>query len=108
MNGLMAGADWPLMARHLTTFLPNLGRVAAGVEQAVARNTARYNHGGTMNVCFVGGPLAGVVLRTTEDWAGGWFTTEGANSWSLYVPVHREASNGTVLAEERTTAPRAR
>lgn len=51
LNGLMAGADWPLMARHLTslqqagvdltTFLPNLGRMASAVEQAVARNTAR-------------------------------------------------------------------
>ncbi|MFE3665518.1 hypothetical protein ACFXOR_21525 [Streptomyces sp. NPDC059164] len=57
LNGLMAGADWPLMARHLTslqqagvdltTFLPNLGRMAAGVEQAVARNTARIQTEGT-------------------------------------------------------------
>ncbi|MFI7896534.1 hypothetical protein ACIFUY_35545 [Streptomyces sp. CACIS-1.16CA] len=57
LNGLMAGADWPLMARHLTslqqagvdltTFLPNLGRMAAGVEQAVARNTARIQAEGT-------------------------------------------------------------
>ncbi|WP_257134718.1 hypothetical protein [Streptomyces sp. ms115] len=51
LHGLMAGADWPLMARHLTSlqqagvdlgvFLPNLGRMATAVEQAVARNTAR-------------------------------------------------------------------
>ncbi|MFJ3754470.1 hypothetical protein [Streptomyces rubiginosohelvolus] len=57
LNGLMAGADWPLMARHLTslqqagvdltTFLPNLGRMAAGVEQAVARNTTRIQAEGT-------------------------------------------------------------
>ncbi|WP_431787568.1 hypothetical protein [Streptomyces sp. G9] len=57
LNGLMAGADWPLMARHLTSlqqagvdlgvFLPNLGRTAAGVEQAVARNTARIQAEGT-------------------------------------------------------------
>ncbi|MEU0622389.1 hypothetical protein ABZ329_16255 [Streptomyces rubiginosohelvolus] len=57
LNGLMAGADWPLMARHLTSlqqagvdlgvFLPNLGRMAAGVEQAVARNTARIRAEGT-------------------------------------------------------------
>ncbi|MFD4130140.1 hypothetical protein ACFXKK_23360 [Streptomyces globisporus] len=55
--GLMAGADWPLMARHLTSlqqagvdlgvFLPNLGRMAAGVEQAVARNIARVLAEGT-------------------------------------------------------------
>ncbi|MFJ7087653.1 hypothetical protein ACIQU8_31025 [Streptomyces griseus] len=55
--GLMAGADWPLMARHLaslqqagvdlTTFLPNLGRMASAVEQAVARNTARIQAEGT-------------------------------------------------------------
>ncbi|KOU47883.1 hypothetical protein ADK56_24760 [Streptomyces sp. MMG1522] len=57
LHGLMAGADWPLMARHLTslqqagvdltTFLPNLGRMATAVEQAVARNTARTRAEGT-------------------------------------------------------------
>ncbi|MFB7405416.1 hypothetical protein ACFCZR_35045 [Streptomyces rubiginosohelvolus] len=57
LNGLTAGADWPLMARHLTslqqagvdltTFLPNLGRMATAVEQAVARNTARIQTEGT-------------------------------------------------------------
>ncbi|MFD8586392.1 hypothetical protein ACFV2A_26310 [Streptomyces californicus] len=57
LNGLMAGADWPLMARHLTslqqagvdltTFLPNLGRMATAVEQAVARNTTRIQTEGT-------------------------------------------------------------
>lgn len=57
LNGLTAGADWPLMARHLTslqqagvdltTFLPNLGRMASAVEQAVARNTARIQAEGT-------------------------------------------------------------
>ncbi|MEU6839773.1 hypothetical protein ABZ941_31515 [Streptomyces rubiginosohelvolus] len=57
LNGLMAGADWPLMARHLTSlqqagvdlgvFLPNLGRMASAVEQAVARNTARVRAEGT-------------------------------------------------------------
>ncbi|WP_257137076.1 hypothetical protein [Streptomyces sp. gb14] len=57
LHDLMAGADWPLMARHLaslqqagvdlTTFLPNLGRMASGVEQAVARNTARIQAEGT-------------------------------------------------------------
>ncbi|MFD3818432.1 hypothetical protein ACFWRZ_25525 [Streptomyces rubiginosohelvolus] len=51
LNGLMASADWPVMARHLASlqqagvdlgvFLPSLGRMAVGVEQAVARNTAR-------------------------------------------------------------------
>ncbi|MGW1339384.1 hypothetical protein ACWD7B_34400 [Streptomyces rubiginosohelvolus] len=57
LNGLMAGADWPVMARHLTSlqqagvdlgvFLPNLGRMATAVEQAVARNTARIQTEGT-------------------------------------------------------------
>ncbi|MFB6667881.1 hypothetical protein [Streptomyces parvus] len=57
LNGLMAGEDWPLMARHLTSlqqagvdlggFLPNLGRMATAVEQAVARNTARIQAEGT-------------------------------------------------------------
>ncbi|WP_241843970.1 hypothetical protein [Streptomyces sp. CB02130] len=57
LHGLMAGADWPLMARHLaslqqagvdlTTFLPNLGHMASAVEQAVARNTARIQTEGT-------------------------------------------------------------
>ncbi|GAB2954408.1 hypothetical protein [Streptomyces sundarbansensis] len=57
LHGLMAGADWPLMARHLTslqqagvdltTFLPNLGRMASAVEQAVARNTTRIQAEGT-------------------------------------------------------------
>ncbi|MEV7952279.1 hypothetical protein AB0O74_35615 [Streptomyces rubiginosohelvolus] len=51
LNGLMAGADWPLMARHLASlqqagvdlgvFLPNLGRMASAVDQAVAAATAR-------------------------------------------------------------------
>ncbi|MFJ6513443.1 hypothetical protein ACIQMO_16945 [Streptomyces sp. NPDC091406] len=57
LHDLMAGADWPLMARHLasllqagvdlTTFLPNLGSMASGVEQAVARNTACIRAEGT-------------------------------------------------------------
>ncbi|MFF3974816.1 hypothetical protein ACFYZ6_33845 [Streptomyces rubiginosohelvolus] len=57
LHGLMAGADWPLMARHLTSlqqagvdlgvFLPNLGRMASAVEQAVARNTTRIQAEGT-------------------------------------------------------------
>ncbi|MET7416261.1 hypothetical protein [Streptomyces rubiginosohelvolus] len=57
LHGLMAGADWPLMARHLTSlqqagvdlgvFLPNLGRMASAVEQAVARNTTRTRAEGT-------------------------------------------------------------
>ncbi|MFI2470995.1 hypothetical protein ACH475_32240 [Streptomyces globisporus] len=57
LNGLMAGADWPVMARHLASlqqagvdlgvFLPNLGRMASAVEQAVARNTARIQAEGT-------------------------------------------------------------
>ncbi|MEV7950688.1 hypothetical protein AB0O74_27420, partial [Streptomyces rubiginosohelvolus] len=57
LNGLMAGADLPLMARHLTSlqqagvdlgvFLPNLGRMASAVEQAVARNTTRTRAEGT-------------------------------------------------------------
>ncbi|WP_424569871.1 hypothetical protein [Streptomyces sp. CH-036] len=57
LHGLMAGGDWPLMARHLASlqqagvdlgvFLPNLGRMASAVEQAVARNTARIQAEGT-------------------------------------------------------------
>ncbi|MET9096963.1 hypothetical protein ABZX72_33295 [Streptomyces cyaneofuscatus] len=57
LRGLIAGADWPLMARHLTslqqagvdltTFLPNLGPMACAVERAVARNTARIQAEGT-------------------------------------------------------------
>ncbi|MFD3940973.1 hypothetical protein ACFWSF_39810 [Streptomyces sp. NPDC058611] len=48
---LMAGADWPVMARQLVglqqagvdlgTFLPQLGRMTAGVHQAVMANAAR-------------------------------------------------------------------
>ncbi|MCT6782232.1 hypothetical protein LXH09_37045 [Streptomyces sp. CS7] len=62
-----------------------------------------------MIVHFVGGPLAGLKLATTEDpWAGSWFSTEGAAEWTLYVPVHRDPVTGEVMAEERTTAPRSR
>ncbi|MFI7329676.1 hypothetical protein ACIBQ3_34185 [Streptomyces rubiginosohelvolus] len=59
-----------------------------------------------MIVQFIGGPLAGLKLATTEDrWAGGWFSTEGAAEWTLYVPVHRDPVTGIVLAEARATAP---
>ncbi|MFG2623002.1 hypothetical protein ACGFXC_35865 [Streptomyces sp. NPDC048507] len=54
---LMRGADWPVMARQLvglqqagvdlSTFLPQLGRMTAGVHQAVAANTARTKAEGT-------------------------------------------------------------
>ncbi|MFI2471536.1 hypothetical protein ACH475_35060 [Streptomyces globisporus] len=62
-----------------------------------------------MIVHFIGGPLAGRSLATTEDpWAGDWFTTEGAAEWTLYVPVYRDPVAGEVMAEERITAPRSR
>lgn len=58
-----------------------------------------------MIVRFVGGPLAGIELETTDaPWFGGWFTvgaTEG-----LYVLVHRDQATGVVLAEVRVTVPR--
>ncbi|MGW6290131.1 hypothetical protein [Streptomyces sp. NPDC055107] len=54
---LTGSEDWPVMARQLislshagvdlATFLPNLGTVPSGVEQAVARNTARIQAEGT-------------------------------------------------------------
>ncbi|MFD3682758.1 hypothetical protein ACFWR5_39015, partial [Streptomyces sp. NPDC058613] len=54
---LMAGADWPVMARQLVglqqagvdlgTFLPQMGRVTAGVHQAVVANAARTKAEGT-------------------------------------------------------------
>ncbi|MGW0395967.1 hypothetical protein ACWDYJ_34935 [Streptomyces sp. NPDC003042] len=54
---LMAGADWPVMARQLVglqqagvdlgVFLPQLGRMTAGVHQAVAANIARTEAEGT-------------------------------------------------------------
>lgn len=57
LHDLMAGADWPVMARQLAglqqagvdlgVFLPHLGRMASGVEQAVAANTARIRAEGT-------------------------------------------------------------
>ncbi|MFJ3082516.1 hypothetical protein ACIPJG_22590 [Streptomyces halstedii] len=53
----MADADWPLMARQLaglqhagvdlTTFLPHMGRMAAGVHQAVTANNTRTKAEGT-------------------------------------------------------------
>jgi hypothetical protein len=55
-----------------------------------------------------GGPLAGRVLETTDAlWAGGWLTAGDAD-WGLYVPVHRDAATGVVLAEARVTLPRRR
>lgn len=57
LDHLTGSEDWPVMARQLislshagvdlTTFLPNLGTMASGVEQAVARNTARIQAEGT-------------------------------------------------------------
>ncbi|MFG2622441.1 hypothetical protein ACGFXC_32955 [Streptomyces sp. NPDC048507] len=54
---LMQGVDWPVMARQLvglqqagvdlSTFLPQLGRMTAGVHQAVAANIARTKAEGT-------------------------------------------------------------
>ncbi|MFI0596733.1 hypothetical protein [Streptomyces griseus] len=51
LDHLTGSPDWPVMARQLmslshagvdlTTFLPNLGTMASGVERAVAKNTAR-------------------------------------------------------------------
>ncbi|MER0443299.1 hypothetical protein ABR738_01665 [Streptomyces sp. Edi4] len=40
-----------------------------------------------------------------SPWAGGWFT-DGDAGWGLYVPVHRDAVTGVVLAEVRVTIPR--
>ncbi|PVC80858.1 hypothetical protein DBP19_35050 [Streptomyces sp. CS090A] len=57
LDHLAGSADWPVMARQLmslahagvdlTTFLPNLGTMAAGVERAVAHNAARTKAEGT-------------------------------------------------------------
>ncbi|MGW4551865.1 hypothetical protein ACWEN4_36840 [Streptomyces violaceorubidus] len=59
-----------------------------------------------MIVRLLGGPLAGRVLTTTgAPWAGDWLTAGDAD-WGLYVPVHRDAATGTVLAEARVTIPR--
>ncbi|MFE9847157.1 hypothetical protein [Streptomyces goshikiensis] len=54
---LMEGADWPVMARQLvglqqagvdlSTFLPQMGRMTAGVHQAVVANAARTKAEGT-------------------------------------------------------------
>ncbi|MFJ9891609.1 hypothetical protein ACIQRW_37990 [Streptomyces sp. NPDC091287] len=57
LDHLTASEDWPVMSRQLislsragvdlTTFLPNLGSMAAGVERAVAKNIARTKAEGT-------------------------------------------------------------
>ncbi|MEU3703573.1 hypothetical protein AB0E82_14890 [Streptomyces anulatus] len=57
LTHLTTSEDWPVMARRLmslsragvdlTTFLPNLATMAAGVEHAVARNIARIQAEGT-------------------------------------------------------------
>ncbi|MFF3265324.1 hypothetical protein ACFYWO_39950 [Streptomyces sp. NPDC002932] len=57
LGDLMAGADWPVMARQLVglkqagvdlaTFVPQMGRMAAGVQQAVVANAARTKAQGT-------------------------------------------------------------
>ncbi|MGW2681100.1 hypothetical protein [Streptomyces sp. NPDC001436] len=57
LDELMQGADWPQLARQLVglqqagvdlgTFLPQMGRMTAGVHQAVAANTARTKAEGT-------------------------------------------------------------
>ncbi|MGW7095479.1 hypothetical protein [Streptomyces sp. NPDC054874] len=57
LDHLTASEDWPVMSRQLmslsragvdlTTFLPNLGAMASGVERAVAKNIARTKTEGT-------------------------------------------------------------
>ncbi|MFI5982490.1 hypothetical protein ACIBEA_16635 [Streptomyces sp. NPDC051555] len=57
LAALMRGADWPQLARQLVglqqsgvdlgTLLPQMGRMTAGVHQAVAANLARANAAGT-------------------------------------------------------------
>ncbi|MGW1521585.1 hypothetical protein [Streptomyces sp. NPDC002287] len=57
LDELMQGADWPHLGRQLVglqqagvdlaTFLPQMGRMTAGVHQAVAANTARTKAEGT-------------------------------------------------------------
>ncbi|MGC5530414.1 hypothetical protein [Streptomyces sp. SR-10] len=57
LTHLTASEDWPVMARQLmslshagvdlTTFLPNLGTMASGVERAVAKNIFRTKAEGT-------------------------------------------------------------
>ncbi|MEU4180944.1 hypothetical protein [Streptomyces sp. NPDC026589] len=57
LDHLTNSPDWPVMARRLmslshagvdlTTFLPNLGTMASGVERAVAKNVARTKAEGT-------------------------------------------------------------
>ncbi|MFH9656396.1 hypothetical protein ACH4MT_36700 [Streptomyces anulatus] len=57
LTHLTGSPDWPVMARQLmslsragvdlTTFLPNLGTMASGVEHAVAKNIARIQAEGT-------------------------------------------------------------
>ncbi|MFJ1782326.1 hypothetical protein ACIOKA_37095 [Streptomyces anulatus] len=57
LTHLAGSPDWPVMARRLmslgragvelTTFLPNLGTMASGVEHVVAKNTARIQAEGT-------------------------------------------------------------
>ncbi|POG43192.1 hypothetical protein BV881_33240 [Streptomyces sp. ZL-24] len=60
-----------------------------------------------MIVRFVGGPLAQRELETTDaPRFGGWFAV-GAEL-ALYVPVHRDAVTGVVVAEVRDTGPRSR
>ncbi|MFC9749592.1 hypothetical protein [Streptomyces niveus] len=46
-----------------------------------------------MDIGLVGGPLAGLVLVTTDvPWVGGWLT---AGDVGLYVPIHRDPATGT-------------
>ncbi|WP_405827003.1 hypothetical protein [Streptomyces sp. NBC_00105] len=47
---LLQGVDWPQLARRLAdlrVFLPQMGRMTAGVHQAVTANTARIKAEGT-------------------------------------------------------------
>lgn len=55
-----------------------------------------------MTVRFMGGPLAGSELTTTDAPShGGWFTV--VDIASLYRPVHRDPVTGVVLAEVQVT-----
>ncbi|WP_330242627.1 hypothetical protein [Streptomyces sp. NBC_00525] len=58
-----------------------------------------------MTVRFIGGPLAGRELETTDaPWSGDWFTV--GDTAGLYKPTHRDPATGVVLAEVWITIPR--
>ncbi|MDJ0386355.1 hypothetical protein [Streptomyces sp. G-G2] len=127
---LMQGADWPVMARQLVglqqagvdlaTFLPQMGRMTAGVHQAVAANIARTKSEGTdrwadlLKATMPGGLVRDAILASPA-WpdiaaAMGRLDARGVDVARILVDAHAAGAGvdqavAAVTTAAATTAP---